>query len=186
MLAGAIWALVGERAPLVLFIPFASSEVALGNIHLLLALAIAIGYRWPATWAFVLLTKPTLAVCLIWFLLRGEWRRLAIALGATACVAAVSFVLAPSLWSEYLSFLKSNAGTIPPEAALAIPALPRVLVAAIVVAVAARLSWPWSCLSRRLWPTLCYGPLRYVCCWLSPWRQIWAGREAASRKGRWA
>ena len=65
----------------VLFIPFASSEMALGNIHLLLALAIAVGFRSPATWAAVLLTKPTLGVCLLWFLLRGDWRRLGIALG---------------------------------------------------------------------------------------------------------
>ena len=34
-------------------------ELAGGNIHLLLAAAIVLGFRWPATWSLVLLTKVT-------------------------------------------------------------------------------------------------------------------------------
>ena len=62
-------------------------EIAGGNISLLLAVAIVWGFRWPWTWAFVLLTKITPGVGLLWFALRREWRQLAIALGATAAVA---------------------------------------------------------------------------------------------------
>jgi hypothetical protein len=39
--------------------------------------------------------------------------------------------------------LKNNVGAIPQAAALAIPALPRVAAAAVVMAVAARRSLPW-------------------------------------------
>ena len=59
-------------------------EFYLGNVHLLLALAIVLGFRWPAAWAFVLLTKITPGIGLLWFAVRREWRSLAIALGATA------------------------------------------------------------------------------------------------------
>ena len=59
-------------------------EIAGGNISLLLALAIVAGFSRPWTWAFVILTKITPGIGLLWFALRREWRSLAIALGATA------------------------------------------------------------------------------------------------------
>jgi hypothetical protein len=70
-------------------------ELAGGNITLLLAAAIVLGFRWPAAWAFVLLTKVTPGIGLLWFAVRREWRSLGIALGATGLVVAVSFVVIP-------------------------------------------------------------------------------------------
>ena len=60
----------------------------MGNVHMLLALAIVLGFRWPATWSFVLLTKVTPGIGLLWFAVRREWRSLGIALGATAALVA--------------------------------------------------------------------------------------------------
>ena len=74
-----------------LLFPFAAMEVAGGNVSLLLAAAIVLGFRWPAAWSIVLLTKITPGIGLLWFAVRREWRSLAIALGATAVIAAVSF-----------------------------------------------------------------------------------------------
>src|SRR5436305_1705444 len=88
-------------ALLVLALPV-SQEVMIGNIHLLLAAAIVLGFRWPATWAFVLLTKVTPGVGLLWFLVRREWRSLAIALAMAVGIAGVSYVLAPSPWADWL------------------------------------------------------------------------------------
>ena len=68
-------------------------ELAGGNIHLLLAAAIVLGFRWPWTWSLVLLTKITPGIGLLWFVVRREWRNLTIALGGTAAIVAVSFVL---------------------------------------------------------------------------------------------
>ncbi len=62
----------------------------MGNVHMLLALAIVLGFRWPATWSFVLLTKVTPGIGLLWFAVRREWRSLAIALGATAVLVTLS------------------------------------------------------------------------------------------------
>ena len=85
--------LVGPRLWAVA-IAFAAFELLGGNIHLLLAVAIVAGFRWPAAWAFVLLTKVTPGVGLLWFAVRREWRSLGIALGATAVVAVASWAIA--------------------------------------------------------------------------------------------
>jgi hypothetical protein len=73
-----------RRTLLVLAFPPVALELYHGNIHLLLAAAIGLGLRYPWTWAFVLLTKVTPGVGLIWFAVRREWRQLGIALGVTA------------------------------------------------------------------------------------------------------
>ena len=54
-----------------------------GNINLLIVGAVLIGFRYPWAWAFIILTKVTPGIGLLWFLTRREWRHLAIALGAT-------------------------------------------------------------------------------------------------------
>jgi hypothetical protein len=85
-------------------------DLTVGNIHLLLGAAIVLGFRWPWAWAFVLLTKVTPGVGLLWFAFRREWRSLAIALGATAAIAAGSFVINPGLWFEWVDVLMATAG----------------------------------------------------------------------------
>jgi len=85
-------------------------DLTVGNIHLLLAAAIVLGFRWPWAWAFVLLTKITPGVGLLWFAFRREWRNLAIALAATAAIAAVSFLYRPDLWRAWLDILVAATG----------------------------------------------------------------------------
>lgn len=85
-------------------------DVMIGNIHVLLGAAIVIGFRWPAAWAFVLLTKVTPGIGLVWFLVRREWVALAIALGATIVIAAASFALTPGHWADWLAVLRRDGG----------------------------------------------------------------------------
>src|SRR5260221_6769770 len=82
----------------VLAFPPVAVELYHGNIQLLIAAAIALGFRYPAAWAFVVVSKVTPGIGVLWFLVRQEWRSLAIALGATAAVVAVSFALDGSRW----------------------------------------------------------------------------------------
>lgn len=140
-------AIVGVWALLVAFIPPVLIELQAGNIHLPLALAIGLGLRYPSTWAFVLLTKPTLGIGLLWFIVRREWRHLAIALGTTALIAAVSFVVAPGAWVEWIDALIVNAGhPISPDysGVIHIPLLLRLPVAAVIVVWGARTDRPWT------------------------------------------
>ena len=132
-----VWLLGPELAALSIFAVPVSNEIARGNIHLLLAAAIVVGFRYPGSWAAVLLTKVTPGIGLLWFALRREWRALAVALGATALLAAISFVFVPDLWVRWLTLLVSNSGVTRPNALLQVPVIPRLAVAAGLVAMGA-------------------------------------------------
>jgi hypothetical protein len=102
----AVVTVTGRRAPLmILAFPPILLELLNSNIHLFMALAIYAGMRWPAAWAFVLLTKVTPGVGVLWFAARREWRNLAIALGTTLAIVAVGFAISPQQWLEWINSL---------------------------------------------------------------------------------
>ena len=109
VLVGIVVLLTGPFAILMFANPMVLFEIQAGNIHLLLALAIVVGFRWPATWAFVLLTKVTPGIGILWFALRREWRNLVLAAGATVVVVAISGALQPAAWIEWVQSLITNA-----------------------------------------------------------------------------
>lgn len=111
----------------------------LGNIEILLAAAMVIGFRKPAAWSFVLLTKVTPGIGLLWFVARREWRNLAIALGATALIVGISFAIAPGLWLEWPRSILAVQGRPAPVSTVA-----RVLAAALLVIWGARTNRPWT------------------------------------------
>jgi hypothetical protein len=126
-------------------IAFAILELLGGNIHLLLAVAIVAGFRWPAAWAFVLLTKVTPGVGLLWFAVRREWRNLGIALAATAAVVAVSWSINPGAWADWIDVLAaSTTKTVGTWAALPVPVWVRLPFAAAVVVWGARTDRAWT------------------------------------------
>jgi hypothetical protein len=108
-------------------------EIAGGNISLLLALAIVAGFRHPWTWAFVLLTKITPGIGLLWFALRREWRQLAIALGATAAIVAVSYLFLPGAWQAWIDLLLANTGKGGTWAAIPIPLVIRLPIGVLLI-----------------------------------------------------
>jgi hypothetical protein len=138
----AVVALTGRRAVLLIAaFPPILLELVNGNIHLFMALAIWAGMRWPGAWAFVLLTKVTPGVGILWFAIRREWRRFAVAVGTTLAVVGVGFLLAPAQWTGWFEFL-TTATTLPQVGTL--PALAiRLPLAALLVAFAARTDRAW-------------------------------------------
>lgn len=112
LLCLALFWLGGPDVALLLLLPPVFIELAMGNVDLLLAVAVALGFRFPAAWAFILLTKVTPGVGLLWFVVRREWRSLAIALGATVAVTAVSFVLDPGLWGGWIAALTGTGSQV--------------------------------------------------------------------------
>ena len=128
-------------------------QLITANIGLFMALAIVVGFRWPAAWAFVLLTKVTPGIGLLWFVARREWRSLGIAMLATAAVTLVSFVIAPQLWIDWGRLLATTDPATPNPRALTIVALPlqiRLVLAAVVIWWAAKRDLDW------LLPVGCY------------------------------
>jgi hypothetical protein len=129
--------------PFVLLTGFVGIELIRGNIEPLMAVAIVVGMRYPAAWAFILLTKVTPGVGLVWFVARREWRSLAIALGATAVITGISFVVAPGLWFDWIRSLAENTGVNIDWAYFPVPLVIRLPIAAALVWFAARRDAAW-------------------------------------------
>lgn len=142
--ASALLWLAGPWAlPLLLFPPV-TFELWLGQVHLLMAVALVLGFRYPAAWAAILLTKVTPGVGLLWFLVRREWRSLGIALGVTLALSAVSFVVAPHLWAEWIAVLRGSTGAqINALTIVTVPLLPRLVLAGAIVVFGARTDRRW-------------------------------------------
>ena len=162
-----VW--IGRRDVLILaaFIPVAIT-LSDGNIHLLMAAAIVVGMRYPAAWSFVLLTKVTPGVGLLWFVARREWRSLAIALGATAAIVAVTAVFLPSQWLGWLAMLRDSTTVTPWWPALPVPLWLRLPVAAAIVWWGARRDARWTVpiAATLALPALWLGGLAMlIACW---------------------
>jgi Glycosyltransferase family 87 len=145
LLLASLWWMGRRWTLLLLLFPPVLGELWLGNLNLLLGLAVVVGMRKPWAWAFIALTKITPGIGLLWFAVRREWRNLAIALGATAVVAAVSFALAPNLWSDFLVASRTQVGATISVPVQAVPIdLPvRLLAGALLVV--------WGAWTDRAW-----------------------------------
>lgn len=111
-----------------------------GNIAIFMAAALVLVFRWPATWSFLLLTKITPGVGLAWFAARRQWQHLAIAIGATIVISAVSFILAPGAWFEWPERLTTTSPEIFPLPPLWI----RLVAAAAIAAIGGHFRARWT------------------------------------------
>jgi hypothetical protein len=164
ILMAAMVYLTGPRLILLGLACFGLMEIWGGNIEMLVALAIVLGFRWPAAWSIVLLTKVTPGIGLLWFLVRREWRSLALALAATAAVATASFIFDPAAWHRWLEVLVANAGksaTSGTWAAVPVPFVVRIPFALVLVVWGARTNRRWAVpvASMLALPALWYGGL---------------------------
>ncbi len=120
----------------ILAFPPVALELYHGNVHLLMAAAIALGFRYPAAWAFLLLTKVTPGIGVLWFAVRREWQAFATALGVTAALAAASLAIDGRLWADWIdSVTRTATGAVPlGQAEIPIPLWLRLPAAAVLVA----------------------------------------------------
>jgi hypothetical protein len=142
ILLGALVYLAGPLTILVLFTVPVASEINAGNIQILLALAVVLGFRYPGAWAFVLLTKVSPGVGLLWFVVRREWRALGIAAATTAALVAVSLVTHGSQWPSYLELV--TGGQAPAVAPYYLPLWVRLPPAIALATVGALRGWRWT------------------------------------------
>jgi hypothetical protein len=144
--AAYIW-LVGRWAfPILLLTVAVALEFYLGQIDLFIAAAVVIGFRYPAVWAFPLLTKVAPGIGLLWFVFRREWRNLAIASAATVAVLAVSSFLVPQLWHDWYDLLRRSVTDrqVVEGAYLSIPVWLRLPFAVGIIAWGARSDRHWT------------------------------------------
>ena len=143
VMALAHFAAIAWLAPWMMVFPGVIDDTVRGNVNTFLGLAIVLGLRYnAAAWAFVLLTKVTPAVGMAWHLVRHEWSALAQACGATVAIVALSLILSPSAWGEWLAVLSRN------EGALHIAIIPgslllRVVAGLALVMLGAWRGWAW-------------------------------------------
>jgi hypothetical protein len=175
LLVGTVLWLGGRRRWLwILAFPPVAFELYHGNIHLLIAAAIALGFRYPAAWAFVLVTKVTPGIGLLWFAIRREWRNLAIALGVTGVLVAVSLVVDFRLWQEWIDKeLLVSLRQPPSQPQLEVPLLLRLPVAAALVA--------WGAWSNRKWTVPLAAAVAMPVLWISAFAVL-AALPALGRK----
>jgi hypothetical protein len=127
-------------------------DLVAGNIWAFFALVLVFGIRYPAAWAFPLLTKITPIVGPVWFLARREWESFALVAMTTVAITTISVAIAPHLWSDWVHFLMhtgdpaSSQGTKlqplfhPPTALWIAVDLP---IAVAITVIAARSNRPW-------------------------------------------
>ena len=136
--------LSGWRAFFVGVLAPVTMSIAIGQVDLLMAAAIVIGFRYPAAWVLPILTKVTPGVGLVWFAVRREWRELTIALGVTGAVMAISFALDPAAWAGWLGMLlRFEFPTAANGVYLPVPVWVRLPLVALLIAWGARTDRRW-------------------------------------------
>lgn len=128
-------------------LPGVIEDFVRGNIHILMAVAILAGFRYPGTWAFLLLTKVTPAIGLLWFGIRREWGALAQVVVVTGAIVGISVLIGGiGVWVDWIRLLVTSSqdprtytyfGLAPPALILRLP------MAGVVVA--------WGAWTDRRW-----------------------------------
>ena len=72
-----------------------------GNIAILMAAALVLVFRFSGAWSFLVLTKVTPGIGVLWFVARREWRHVLSAIAITLAISAVSFAITPGPWLEW-------------------------------------------------------------------------------------
>jgi hypothetical protein len=143
--AGLLGVLFWLARPL-LFLPLlllALPEIWGGNITILLAAAIVLGFSRPFAWALPLLTKVVPGVGILWFGMRREWLPFSLAIAATLAIIAATALVTPGLWSEWFQLLMSSTGSSTVPGSVPIPLLARLPLAIGVIAFAAWKGQRW-------------------------------------------
>ena len=160
-LAALTWMAGPRIAALLLLIPGSpvADEISTGNLHLLLAAAVVLGFRSASAWALPLLTKVTPGIGLLWFAGRRAWRPLFVAIGTTATIGVVSFLLAPHQWFAWIDLLRRSS-EVPVVGGVAVIPGPLALRLAVAAMVALYAGW-----TNRRW----LAPLPLVLALPVPW-----------------
>lgn len=139
----AIGCLFWMRVPWMIAFPGVIDDILRGNIHVFMAASIVLALRFGPAWAFGILTKVTPGVGLVWHVVRGEWRALALTLGVTGSIFLASFAFSSGLWLEWFGLLADNADATARIRVIPLPLIVRLPIAVVLIAFAARTDRAW-------------------------------------------
>jgi Glycosyltransferase family 87 len=110
----AVWFIAGRRIlpmlALIAFIPVAV-ELRFENVHLLMAVAVVLALsRWPVLFAVAAIVKISPGLGIVYLLLRRRWRDAAISVAVGLGICAISYLVAPGLWQEFVTSIGDRAG----------------------------------------------------------------------------
>lgn len=127
-----------------LLFPPVISELYHGNVNLLIAVGVVVGFRTAVAWGLIGMAKVTTGVIVIWPLLRGDWRSVGLCLGTVAVVALPTILVTPQLWVDWLQHLMVR-GSEPSQggAEIGIPLGLRLVAAVALIA--------WGTRANRRW-----------------------------------
>ncbi len=133
-----VWCLAGRAMlpmlALIAFLPVAI-ELRFENVHLFMAVAIVLAlWRWPLLFAVAAIVKVSPGLGIVYLVLRRRFRDAAIAVVVGAAICAVSYVLSPNLWQEFLAAIGDRAG-ITGNSLIPVPYVVRAI-AGLVLAIA--------------------------------------------------
>ena len=169
--------LVGRWAGYAMLLLPVMHEVIGANINLPLTAAIVAGFRFPVLWTFVLITKVTPGIGLLWFAVRREWRALASVAVVTLALVGVSYLVAPDAWARWFALLADNAARPPSPYALPIPLWIRLIGAAVLVV--------WGARSNQRWVVPVAAFLGIAVVWQIHWVLLFGVIPLIARTDRW-
>jgi hypothetical protein len=145
LLAAVLYWLAGWRAFFLGALAPVAMSIAIGQLDLLMAAAIVVGFRWPAAWVLPILSKITPGIGLLWFAARGEWRSFLVALGVTLCVVLLSFAIDPRAWLGWVEMLlRFEVPTAAAGVYLPVPMWVRLPLVALLIVWGARTDRRWT------------------------------------------
>ena len=145
LIAAVFYWLAGWRAFFVGLLAPVTMSIALGQLDVLMAAAIVVGFRWPAAWLLPIITKVTPGIGVLWFAARAEWRSFGVALGATAAVVGASMAIDPRAWIGWIEMLlRFEAPTAANGVFLPVPLWVRLPLVALLIVWGARTDRRWT------------------------------------------
>ncbi len=138
----ALWWLAGRdvvRALALVAFPPIAVEFWFRNVHLFLAVLVVLGLRrWPGSLAIGAAIKGSPGLGILYLVVRSRWRSAVVASLFGLGLLALSALLSPDAWTQYVAFLQ-RVDPGQPSAFIAVPFPVRAVSAVVLVMFAARL-----------------------------------------------
>jgi len=142
-----LWWIAGRdvlRALALCAFPPVAVEFWFRNVHLILAALLVLGIRrWSGWYTVGAAIKLAPGIALAYLAMRGRWREVGTAVGLGVGLLVVSVLLSPEAWRQFVEVMLAR-GPSDASAFIPVPYFARMIVAAGLLLIAARLEPRWG------------------------------------------